>query len=398
VDKLVGFHELFNDSVKYDWGSRDGFRWFLADKWLNHVSGRDDSSLVDKTADTVHAEMWFGSYGGDKSAYYYADGERKHLTDSDINGFMVKLLDVVKPLSIQVHPNRKNAEEGFADNVEGYVDSNHKPEMLVSLSETFTAYVGFRNLSHTIQVLDEIILNCKYRRKSLKILDEFKQKIRNIAETYTGDDTVERKMHALLFHLLNGGGEKYGEALREVLKNKRFATSPMMEVKILHETVKAHPEDNGIALALLLDVRQVGRYETIFIPAGVPHAYVEGRGVEILAASDNVFRAGLTNKPVNAEEFIRNVNVKPNPPHSEPLTEPISVYGDKKYDLVDDFTVLVGARTATTTVPAAPAILVNIDESTVKNGAETLVMPAGSVYYVENVGGFTVKGKLIIAY
>jgi mannose-6-phosphate isomerase len=39
----------------------------------------------------------------------------------------------------------------------------------------------------------------------------------------------------------------------------------------------------------------------------VPHAYLEGQNVEIMASSDNVLRGGLTNKPVNVPELLKHV-------------------------------------------------------------------------------------------
>ena len=39
----------------------------------------------------------------------------------------------------------------------------------------------------------------------------------------------------------------------------------------------------------------------------MPHAYLEGQNVEIMANSDNVLRAGLTDKHINVEELLKHV-------------------------------------------------------------------------------------------
>ena len=45
----------------------------------------------------------------------------------------------------------------------------------------------------------------------------------------------------------------------------------------------------------------------IFQPAGLPHAYLEGQNVEVMANSDNVLRAGLTDKHIDINELMKNI-------------------------------------------------------------------------------------------
>ena len=51
--------------------------------------------------------------------------------------------------------------------------------------------------------------------------------------------------------------------------------------------------------------------EALFVPAGVPHAYLRGLGVEIMAASDNVLRGGLTPKHVDVPELLSVLDASP---------------------------------------------------------------------------------------
>ena len=47
------------------------------------------------------------------------------------------------------------------------------------------------------------------------------------------------------------------------------------------------------------------RGEAIFLAAGNVHAYLRGTGVEIMAASDNVLRCGLTPKHIDVPELLQ---------------------------------------------------------------------------------------------
>jgi mannose-6-phosphate isomerase len=42
----------------------------------------------------------------------------------------------------------------------------------------------------------------------------------------------------------------------------------------------------------------------VFLPAGGLHAYLHGTGIEVLANSDNVIRAGLTRKHIDVPELL----------------------------------------------------------------------------------------------
>jgi mannose-6-phosphate isomerase len=65
-----------------------------------------------------------------------------------------------------------------------------------------------------------------------------------------------------------------------------------------------HPGDAGVLVALLLEDRDVAPGEAIYVAPGVPHAYLSGLGVEVMASSDNVLRGGMTSKVVDIEAFL----------------------------------------------------------------------------------------------
>ena len=79
----------------------------------------------------------------------------------------------------------------------------------------------------------------------------------------------------------------------------------------VHRLVDLHPDDPMVLAPLLLDLLRLAPGETVYVPAGVPHSYLNGVGVEIMAASDNVLRCGLTSKPVAVDELLEVVDCRP---------------------------------------------------------------------------------------
>ena len=65
--------------------------------------------------------------------------------------------------------------------------------------------------------------------------------------------------------------------------------------------------DRGIFSIYLFNLLHLKEGEAIYQPAGLPHAYLEGQNVEVMANSDNVLRAGLTDKHVDVPELMKHV-------------------------------------------------------------------------------------------
>jgi mannose-6-phosphate isomerase len=75
-----------------------------------------------------------------------------------------------------------------------------------------------------------------------------------------------------------------------------------------------HGLDRGIASALLLNHMVIQQGEAVFVPAGMPHAYLSGLGVEVMLASDNVLRGGLTPKHIDITELMKVLDFMPTNP------------------------------------------------------------------------------------
>jgi mannose-6-phosphate isomerase len=100
--------------------------------------------------------------------------------------YLFKVQDVKDILSIQVHPTKEEAEKGFArEESEGipvtapyrnYKDKNHKPEVLVALSEFWLLH-GFTQLHVIEKILEDVpefnVLLPFFRREGLKALYQF---------------------------------------------------------------------------------------------------------------------------------------------------------------------------------------------------------------------------------
>ena len=64
------------------------------------------------------------------------------------------------------------------------------------------------------------------------------------------------------------------------------------------------PIDAGALLTPLLAYLSLEAGQAVYVPAGVPHSYIRGTGLEVMTSSDNVIRLGLTTKAVFVDQAI----------------------------------------------------------------------------------------------
>ncbi|WP_022878767.1 mannose-6-phosphate isomerase, class I [Microbacterium sp. B19] len=300
--------EISNTPRDYAWGSRT----LIAD-----LEGRAPSGAPE-------AEVWFGDHPGSPSVLH--DGSDRTLDDwlpehADATGaparlpYLLKLLAAGAPLSIQVHPSKDQAVEGFArEEAAGlprdaadrnYKDDNHKPEVIVALSDTFTALAGLRDIAAT-------------RRLVAALADG--DGVRALRGHLDAADPAGALRSAIGWVL----GEADAAEIQQIvgaaasMESEEFAA----ELELTRTLSTAYPGDAGIVVALLMNLVELRRGEAIFVPAGVLHAYVAGLGVEIMAASDNVLRGGLTPKHIDVAELLSLVDFRPAaPPFLQPRPE-----------------------------------------------------------------------------
>lgn len=283
IDTLEGMLlSLSNAPRDYAWGSQT----LLAD-----LEGRTPSGAPE-------AEVWFGDHPGDP-----ADVEGGSTLDAVTGGtlpYLLKLLAAGDPLSIQVHPTIEQARDGWAREVglaeddpqRNYRDDNHKPELIVALSDRFEALSGLRPIADTLRLLDEF---------------ESTDGVVALRERLSAEGDALRDTIAWL---LSGSA---GTEIDEIIAAALHAASEKFAVELdgIRKIATRNPGDPGVVVAMLMNFIVLGRGEGIFLRAGLLHAYVSGLGVEIMAASDNVLRGGLTPKHIDVPELLAILDTTP---------------------------------------------------------------------------------------
>ncbi|MCJ7771701.1 MAG: mannose-6-phosphate isomerase, class I [Desulfobacterales bacterium] len=214
--------------------------------------------------------------------------------------FLFKVLAAEKPLSIQVHPNLKQAQEGFKKENEkkipldsskrNYKDKNHKPECICALTD-FWVLNGFRSISAIVFFMEQL--------SDGMLKNEINQLKKN-------DNSKGLKK---FFHtLMTLSSVKKDDLVNTVVLNaqKNIETEPSNRWIIdLH---KEYGKDIGVLSPLMLNLVCLKPGEAIYLFSGELHAYLKGVGIELMANSDNVIRGGLTQKHVDISELLRIVN------------------------------------------------------------------------------------------
>ncbi|WHX20561.1 mannose-6-phosphate isomerase, class I [Streptomyces malaysiensis subsp. malaysiensis] len=217
--------------------------------------------------------------------------------------FLLKVLAAGSPLSLQVHPDLAQAKEGFADEEErgvpidaahrNYKDANHKPELICALTP-FNGLCGFRDPNEAAELLAALEVD------SLK--------------PYVDILHAHPESHALrevLTAVLTAEPEAMAETVRQAsVAAERLGAldGPYAPAYAAYASIARHyPGDPGVIAAMLLNFVTLQPGEALYLGAGVPHAYLDGLGIEIMANSDNVLRCGLTPKHVDVPELLRIV-------------------------------------------------------------------------------------------
>ncbi len=268
---------------------RDGKPW--AELWLGtHPKGPAGVILGEQEA-TVPLKHYIA---GDPPGILGSSGER-------YNGelpFLMKILAVGSPLSIQCHPTIAQAQEGFArenrigvplgDPGRNYRDANHKPEIICALTP-FTALCGFR-LPEEIDRLFSALGS-----------DVYDEVLRPLLFEADGDRLRCYREFFIRLMTLEGSLKEY---LLADLRNAvvRLATQ-QREFMMISRLLDRYPGDIAAASPLYLNLVELVPGEALYQPAGELHAYLEGVGVEVMANSDNVLRGGLTSKHVDLNEL-----------------------------------------------------------------------------------------------
>jgi mannose-6-phosphate isomerase len=254
----------------YDWGVVDGLV-----QWSGEATGQPQ------------AELWFGVHPGGPSPIVDDAGRPVggHLADHfDIEAIplLVKLLAADRPLSVQVHPSKAVAVAGWGAQDSGtstpvYSDPFEKSEMLVALGP-FEAFAGWRPPSEAVAMLAHL----------------------------PGAEAAVQALHAndvpaAIRALLLSATPEAVEALPAAASAAGLEDA---QVAAYATVAQRYPGDAGAMLTPLLAYLNLTAGQAVYLPAGVPHSYIRGIGLEVMTSSDNVLRLGLTSKPVFVEHAL----------------------------------------------------------------------------------------------
>ena len=293
---------LKNSIQEYAWGSRTAIPELLGQS---------------VPADKPQAELWMGAHPKAPSRVL-ADGLWRSLPEvieespeetlgqevaarfANKLPFLFKVLAAAKPLSIQAHPNKEQAGQGFARENElgipldaphrNYRDDNHKPEIICALTP-FWALNGFRKIEETLSLLEEA---------RIPGLAEIVSFLRN----HPNRDGLKKFFN----HLMTTDSGKQSKIVEQAVNyaEKRTPEEPVWTwmIKLNEE----YPGDMGVLSPIFLNLIRLEPQQAMYLPAGELHGYLEGVGIELMANSDNVLRGGLTPKHIDVQELLAVLN------------------------------------------------------------------------------------------
>jgi len=281
--------------------------------WGSHTA---IAELLGEAAPSIgpQAELWMGAHPKAPSLVKFDDrrvplsemierypddllGEGISARFHDRLPYLFKLLAAAQPLSIQAHPNRVQAKEGFErENRRGipvdapdrnYRDPNHKPECICALTP-FWALCGFRRIGGILSYLEAV-----WPQDAQSMLYPLKAQ------------SNPSGLKIFFQTLMDLGGANKQQLIDGVISNARGQRESDPVCKWMTALHRTYPSDIGVLSPMLFNLVRLESGQALFLPAGVPHAYLGGVGVELMANSDNVLRGGLTPKHIDVPELMR---------------------------------------------------------------------------------------------
>ena len=381
------FVEIDNSPRDYAWGSIHAIAELLG----RAASGQPE------------AELWLGAHPGSPSRIVHAEkaGGARDLAEwisldspTVLGGatafpFLLKVLAAETALSIQVHPSMSQAQEGFArENGDGialdapnrnYRDASHKPELIFCVSETFDALCGMREAARASDVIRGFV----HEGVAFNIATDELAKLADLLAEKT-DDVADVVAMLLEPHSARAATiVAQLVAVAAVVPPTSVIESDASTVRLLSAE---YPADPGIAVAVLMNRVQLRRGEALYVEHGVMHAYLSGLGIEIMAASDNVLRGGLTSKHIDVPELLKVGVFRPSHPvilEAQKLATGVDLYAPG----VSEFELLHVRVTEPNPVPDlqidGPAIALCIDgHARIEGTASGVEMHRGSAIFM----------------
>ncbi|MBY7800176.1 mannose-6-phosphate isomerase, class I [Vibrio fluvialis] len=381
------FFKMDNKIQNYDWGSRTAIHDLFgfaneaqqpqAEVWMGtHPNG---CSIVKQGSTNVSLSELIKQ---DPPAFL-SQSTSKAFGDLP---FLFKILAADKALSIQVHPNKQDAELGYAKEQElgvplsafnrNYKDANHKPELVYALTE-YQAMNGFRPF-------DEIIT--EFRLCDIP-------EVNGYLEQFERNPNQDGLCHFFV-EILSMKEARKLNAVDHLLSYAAMKQARPVYALIL-DLAEQYPNDVGLFAPLLLNVITLKPGEAMFLCARTPHAYIKGTGLEIMANSDNVLRAGLTPKHMDVEELVKCTDFIPKPINT--LLTQAEINGSEHHFPVSvqdfQFSVFQAPKEQRVEMTSAEILMpIDADVALLAQSGETLVLGKGqSAFIPAYVGNYTIS-------
>ena len=297
-------YKLFNKIQHYDWGTKNN------EAFIPKFLGNEPELNI------PYAELWIGAHPKASSEIEIKgkkislnklieqnpiDWLGKYVSQKFSNGFpfLLKVLSAANALSIQTHPNKSQAEKLHSFDSKNYPDNNHKPEIAIAI-DSLIALAGFRPVNEIIKNLFSIPEICEFAESEIP---------KTILNSLNNDEaeTAIRKIYSKIM-LRADNNEKLSISIKRIIERlKKMDPLPLEGSQFLKQ-FDLFGNDIGLFSFFFFNIIELKSGEAIFTDAGIPHAYIKGNIIECMANSDNVVRAGLTNKFKDISTLLEIIN------------------------------------------------------------------------------------------
>lgn len=239
--------------------------------------------------------------------------------------FLLKILSVDVPLSIQLHPSPELALALHQKDPGNYPNSNHKPEIAYALTKVDLLY-GLRSVTEIIKdlsALPEIPDFLDFTSKQLKAIKSEQLQ------------TITKKIYSLPQDLLS----EYLMKLNKYLQNK--SESKTLHEKLFTDLYTNYPSDPGMIFLFMMNYISLNPGEAVYTPTSVPHAYLSGEMIECMTNSDNTIRGGLTNKYIDISSFLEALNYQETPLAKIPYKPSTTYNNAQSYNPSKEFSLKI---------------------------------------------------------
>lgn len=292
-------YKLINKIQNYEWGTRN------REAFIPNLLGLEPEN------DLPYGELWIGAHPKASSeieinSKLYSltslikQYPKELLGDYVINKFgnefpfLLKVLSSSRSLSIQAHPNKTQAELLNKKDPTNYPDCNHKPEIAIAI-DSLKAIAGFADVN-------EIINNLIEYEEILSLTTINSMDITNAKSIFEKEELIKKVYSEMMIASTQSTKiEKVVTSIKNKIENKNRISN---QDKLFIEQFNLYGTDIGLLSFYFFNYLELKEHQAIYTGAGIPHAYIKGNIIECMANSDNVVRAGLTNKFKDVKTLI----------------------------------------------------------------------------------------------